>query len=146
MKKNEIEEISTLYISHLSSFPHLFDGTFDLLNLLKIKYRLHIITNGFDKVQHFKIANSGLQIYFQNIFTAEKIGFKKPNPEIFKIALEIAKTTPEASIMIGDSFEADIQGALNMGMQAIHFNSHNEKSHNHCPIVNSISEISQFFI
>lgn len=146
IKKNQIEEISSLYISHLSSFPYLFDGTHDLLKMLKNKYKLHIITNGFEEVQHFKIVNSGLNTYFQNVFTAEKIGFKKPNPKIFNVALKIAQTSARASIMIGDSLEADIQGALDVGMQAIHFNSHNEKKHKHCPIVNSLGEIDQFFI
>jgi FMN phosphatase YigB (HAD superfamily) len=48
--------------------------------------------------------------------------------------------------MIGDSYGADIHGALSIGMQAIHFNSHHEAEHNHCPIVYSIDEIRQFFI
>ena len=44
--------------------------------------------------------------------------------------------------MIGDSLEADVLGALDIGMQAIHFNSHNEPSHNHCPIVQNLNQIS----
>lgn len=146
IKSNQIEEMSDLYITHLSTFPHLFDGTHDLLKQLKDKYRLHIITNGFEEVQHFKIANSGLKNYFYHVFTAEKIGFKKPHPQIFITALEIAQTSASSSVMIGDSYGADIQGALAVGMQAIHFNSHHEAVHNHCPIVYSINEIKQFFI
>ena len=48
--------------------------------------------------------------------------------------------------MIGDSLEADIQGALGVGMQAIHFNTHNELEHNQCPIVYSMDELNQIFI
>ena len=44
--------------------------------------------------------------------------------------------------MIGDSLEADILGALNIGMQAIHFNSHDEPMHDHCPIVQNLDEIN----
>lgn len=145
IKSNQIKVISDLYINHLSSFTHLFNGTHELLQQLKNKYKLHIITNGFEKVQYFKIANSGLKNYFKYVFTAEKIGYKKPHPQIFKTALEIAQTSASNSIMIGDNLEADIQGALDVGMQAIHFNSHDEIEHNYCPIVYSIGEINQFF-
>ena len=100
----------------------------------------------FEEVQNFKVVNSGLKTYFQNIFTAEKIGFKKPHPRIFLTAIESVNTSAYNSIMIGDSLEADIQGALDVGMQAIHFNTHNELEHNQCPIVYSMHELNQIFI
>ena len=140
---DQTTEISDLYITHLSTFPHLFEGAHALLKNLKKNFRLHIITNGFEQVQHFKIANSGLKPYFENTFTAEKVGYKKPHPQIFKAAMQSVNTTPKASLMIGDSLEADIEGALHQGMQAIHFNSHNEAEHNKCPIVYSLEEINQ---
>ena len=137
----DINSLSNQYILNLSTFSNLFQGTISLLEKLKTKYQLHIITNGFELVQLHKIKKSGLAPYFQNIITAEKVGFKKPNPIIFVYALDQTKTIPEKSLMIGDSLEADILGALNMGMQAIHFNSHNEPFHNHCPMVNNLDEI-----
>ena len=140
-----IDNISEKYITYLSTFPHLFEGTLELLEALKNRFRLHIITNGFDKIQQFKIENSGIESFFEFVFTAEKVGFKKPHPEIFIQSLKTVNTTAEASIMIGDSFEADILGALNQGMQAIHFNSHNEKVHTKCPIVYSLAELKALF-
>ena len=140
-----IDKISEQYITYLSTFPHLFEGAIELLEGLKNRFRLHIITNGFDKVQQFKIENSGIESFFEFVFTAEKVGFKKPHPEIFIQSLKTVNTTAEASIMIGDSFEADILGALNQGMQAIHFNSHNEEVHAKCPIVYSLAELKALF-
>ena len=140
-----IDKISEQYITYLSTFPHLFEGAIELLEGLKNRFRLHIITNGFDKVQQFKIENSGIESFFEFVFTAEKVGFKKPHPEMFIHALKTVNTTAEASIMIGDSFEADILGALNQGMQAIHFNSHNEEVHTKCPIVYSLAELKALF-
>jgi putative hydrolase of the HAD superfamily len=140
-----IDKISEQYITYLSTFPHLFEGAIELLEVLKNRFRLHIITNGFDKVQQFKIENSGIESFFEFVFTAEKVGFKKPHPEIFIESLKTVNTTAEASIMIGDSFEADILGALNQGMQAIHFNSHNEEVHTKCPIVYSLAELKALF-
>ena len=140
-----IDKISEQYITYLSTFPHLFEGAIELLEVLKNRFRLHIITNGFDKVQQFKIENSGIESFFEFVFTAEKVGFKKPHPEIFIESFKTVNTTAEASIMIGDSFEADILGALNQGMQAIHFNSHNEEIHDKCPIVYSLAELKALF-
>ena len=140
-----IDKISEQYITYLSTFPHLFEGAIELLEVLKNRFRLHIITNGFDKVQQFKIENSGIESFFEFVFTAEKVGFKKPHPEIFIQSLKTVNTTAEASIMIGDSFEADILGSLNQGMQAIHFNSHNEEVHAKCPIVYSLAELKALF-
>ena len=140
-----IDKISEQYITYLSTFPHLFEGAIELLEALKSRFKLLIITNGFDKVQQFKIENSGIESFFEFVFTAEKVGFKKPHPEIFIQSLKTVNTTAEASIMIGDSFEADILGALNQGMQAIHFNSHNEEVHTKCPIVYSLAELKALF-
>ena len=80
--------------------------------------------------------------YFNNIFTSEKVGYKKPHPIIFEYALDQTNTLANNSVMIGDSLEADILGALNIGMQAIHYNSHDEPMHDHCPIVQNLDEIN----
>ena len=138
---HSIDTISDHYILHLSTFSNLFEGTISLLEELQVKYRLHVITNGFEAVQHHKIKNSGLSPYFENIFTAEKVGYKKPHPIIFEHALSETRTVAKTSLMVGDSLEADILGALNSGMQAIHFNSHDEPFHHHCPVVKSLEEI-----
>ena len=140
----KIKVLSDLYIRYLSTFTNLFDGAFKLLEELKKKYKLHIITNGFDKVQHYKIKNSGLSPYFDKIITAEKVGYKKPNPLIFKYALDLTASKFSESIMIGDSLEADILGAISSGMGAIHFNSDNDPKHNYCPIVTNLNEIQNF--
>ena len=145
IKVKELKEISNQYIENLSKFPYLFEGANDLLKHLKKNYRLHIITNGFDRVQNFKIKNSGLKPYFNFIFTAEKVGFKKPHPKIFETAMNTVGSTPYSSLMIGDTFEADIQGALKLGMQALHFNSHNEPEHKRCTIIYSLKDIQQIF-
>ena len=138
---DNIDLISDQYILNLSTFSNLFDGTLSLLQGLQQKYQLHVITNGFEIVQHHKIKNSGLFPYFKNVFTAEKVGYKKPHPVIFEYALRQSNTAAVKSLMIGDSLEADILGALNIGMQAIHFNSHHEPHHSHCPVVQNLDEI-----
>ena len=141
---NMIIKISEMYLKYLSDFTLLHKGAFDLLDFLKKKYNLHILSNGFEDVQKRKIKNSGLYKYFDNIYTSELIGYKKPNPKIFHFALNKVNIKPFSAVMIGDSKEADILGALNIGLNAIHFNSNNEKTHDLCVIVRSLKEIKNY--
>ena len=139
-----INSLSNAYINQFSTHTHIFEGTIELLEYLKPNYRLHIITNGFENVQQKKMANAGLAPYFDVVLTAEKAGVKKPHAVIFEQALSMAQTSASKSLMIGDSYEADIAGAIALGMQAIQFNSHNESWHNNCPIVDNLAEIQQY--
>jgi putative hydrolase of the HAD superfamily len=124
-----INKLSEDYITHLSSFNHLFENTIDVLEYLSVKYNLHIITNGFQEIQHKKLASSNIDKYFKTVTNSEQVGVKKPNPKIFNYAIEIAKTKVSQSIMIGDNLEADILGAKDIGMDTIFFNVRNETSH-----------------
>ncbi|MGJ8743608.1 YjjG family noncanonical pyrimidine nucleotidase [Polaribacter sp.] len=121
-----IDKMAIDYIEFLPDFNHLFEGTFDILDYLKGKYKLHIITNGFEEVQSKKMVNSKIYHYFDAIITSDSVGVKKPNSKVFEYALEKAKAKKEHSIMIGDNIEADVQGALNIGMKAIHCNFEQE--------------------
>lgn len=116
---NLIDTLSEEYIEYLSNYNALFYGAIEILEYLKPKYEMHIITNGFEEVQYKKMKNSCLLPYFNNIVSSERVGVKKPNPKIFNFALEISDAKPEESIMIGDNFEADILGAKNVGMHTI---------------------------
>lgn len=116
-----IHDLSQAYVDYLPNHNHLFPDTHEVLNYLKTKYRLHIITNGFYDVQHKKLGNSKLTPYFKTVTTSEDAGVKKPNKIIFEYALDLAKTKTQQSIMIGDNLEADVQGAKAFGMEAVFF-------------------------
>ncbi|MDY0987327.1 YjjG family noncanonical pyrimidine nucleotidase [Flavobacterium sp. CFBP9031] len=137
ISEENILEIANDYIEFLTDNNYLFDGAIEVLEYLKPKYKLHIITNGFAKVQEKKINNASLGGYFSTITNSELAGVKKPNSIIFDYALKLANTSKESSIMIGDDFEADVNGALNAGIDAIFFNekrvdvSENYKQINH---------------
>jgi putative hydrolase of the HAD superfamily len=137
ISEDNILEIANDYIEFLTDNNYLFDGAIEVLEYLKPKYKLHIITNGFAHVQEKKINNASLGGYFSTITNSELAGVKKPNSIIFDYALKLANTSKESSIMIGDDFEADVNGALNAGIDAIFFNekrvdvSENYKQINH---------------
>ena len=72
------------------------------------------------------------------------VGVKKPNPKIFKHALQIAKASQENSIMIGDNYEADILGALNVGIDAICFNYNSDTLGNEVKHVDNLLQLKQY--
>jgi putative hydrolase of the HAD superfamily len=140
-----INVIADQYLEFLSEFNHLFDGTFEILDYLKAKYKLHIITNGFEEIQNKKMISSNIYHYFDKVITSESVGVKKPNSKVFTYALDLAKADKENSIMIGDNIEADINGALKVGMKAIHCNFENEDiKSNEFISVTSLLEIKQY--
>ena len=145
MSSSDLININDLYIELLTSFNNLIPGSLSLIKFLKRNYRLSIITNGLEDIQNKKIKNSGLKNYFDQVITADNSGFKKPNSRIFKKALKKNNLDSSNCLMIGDTFEADIIGALKVNMKAIHFNSNNEKKHKLCPIVYSLIDIKRLF-
>lgn len=139
-----INKMADDYLAYLPNSNYLIDGTIELLDYLTPKYELHIITNGFKEVQNKKIKESNIAKYFNVIVTSESVGVKKPNPKVFEFALEKAKAKPEESIMIGDSFEADIMGAFNVGLLPIHFDVEQKSSNNSFVSVKSLVDLKQY--
>ncbi|CAM3288872.1 YjjG family noncanonical pyrimidine nucleotidase [Aequorivita lipolytica] len=136
-----IDSLAHCYIEELPVNNHLFLGAVETLEYLSAKYKLHIITNGFEEVQYLKLQNSGIKKYFNTITTSEEVGLKKPHPVMFETALKKASVLAGKSIMIGDSLEADIIGAKNVGMHTLLFNYRNEIVTDPYFIINNLAEI-----
>ena len=136
--------LSEQYIHYLPKYNHLFDGTIEILEYLNLKYNLHIITNGFAEIQENKLNNSYITHYFKTITNSEMAGVKKPNALIFEYALVLAKAKKESSIMIGDCMEADVQGALDAGLDAIFFNGNNKVVADNIKQVNHLLELKKY--
>ncbi|MBW8334904.1 MAG: YjjG family noncanonical pyrimidine nucleotidase [Prolixibacteraceae bacterium] len=116
------EGINRLYLEYMALQTRLFPGTVETLSYLKAKgYQMHIITNGFKEVQNAKLRNCGLTGFFGKIFISEEIKTTKPHREIFEHALKSTNAPKKKSIMIGDSWETDIEGALAFGMDQVMF-------------------------
>jgi len=144
IKDGVIDILSTEYITNLASYNNLLPHTIEILDYLKPKYKLHIITNGFEEVQTKKLVNSNILDYFDQVINSEMAGVKKPNPEIFELALKKANTAADKSLMVGDNIEADILGAKAVGLHALHFNAHNDPEHEHCVTIHNLREIKNY--
>ena len=116
-------ELSARFLELLPDKNLLFPYTIDILHYLTGKgYQLHLITNGFDQIQHRKLQNSGLNDFFIEVITSENANSLKPRKEIFDYAFMKTGAQLHESIMIGDSMEADIQGAINAGIDQVYAN------------------------
>jgi putative hydrolase of the HAD superfamily len=103
------------YLEHTPSKKRLLPGAFETLEVLSKNFTLHIITNGFEDVQHFKLRNCGIDHFFKEVITSDGAGSRKPNREIFDYALELSGAHADESVMIGDDPTIDIAGALDAG-------------------------------
>lgn len=110
------------YVKLCPTKTNLFPDAHEVLTYLKEKYTMHLISNGFKESTEIKIAGSNIGHYFDQIIISETVGVNKPDKAIFEHALKLAGAIKNESIMIGDSIEADIRGALRFGMDAIYFN------------------------
>ena len=117
------DHLSEDYVYWSPRIVRLVPGTMELLDYLKPKYHLHLVTNGFQEVQHTKLSGSGLEPYFETLTVSEEVGVKKPNPEIFHYALRKANASPAESLMIGDEMAVDIDGARAAGIDQIFYNA-----------------------
>jgi putative hydrolase of the HAD superfamily len=117
------KSLAVQFLEHLPNRKNLFPYTIEILEYLNSKkYVLHLITNGFESVQHNKLSNSNLSDYFEEVITSEKANSLKPNKEIFEFALQATGACINESIMIGDNIDADIKGAMNAGLDTVFVN------------------------
>ncbi len=101
----------------------LLPYSLDFLNLVKDAFEICLITNGFHQVQLEKVKYSGLDVYFEHIFSSESTQSKKPEAKFFNHVLSHYQLDPEKTLIIGDNPYTDIQGAKNMGIHSLWINS-----------------------
>lgn len=115
-------EMDSFYLSEIPKQKNLIDGASRVLQYLKSKgYLLFIITNGFKEVQSDKLKNSGLSQYFSRVYISEDIKAPKPGREIFEYAVKSSNARKKGSLVVGDDWESDIEGALNFGIDAVYY-------------------------
>jgi len=124
------EQIGVQFLDFLPTKTTLVPFAKELLDYLKPKYPLTIISNGFVEVQYKKLRATNLEAYFEHIVLSESAKALKPDKQIFEYALRLNGIKASEAIMIGDSFEADIQGAKNAGIDQIFYAPHQDVSSN----------------
>lgn len=121
------KQLSDDFLDRTTRETKLVDGAMELLEYLYPKYRMYILSNGFREVQYKKIQNSGLKPFFEKVFLSEDAGINKPHPDMFTYALKNSNSRRDQTLMIGDSWDADIVGARNSRIAQIWFNPTQEE-------------------
>lgn len=116
------DKISVEYLATCPMKPHVMPGAVETLEYLSQSYKLTVITNGFDEIQHVKLASGRISHFFDHLITSQRAGHKKPAREIFEFALQLNGISASEAIMIGDNPITDIGGARNASLDAILFN------------------------
>ncbi len=98
-----------------------------LLSLRDRNYKLGIITNGLAVKQWEKLIRLGIQHFFDSVIISEEIGREKPDPRIFKLAIDSLKCKPSEAMMVGDRIDRDIVGAKKIGMLTVQILKGNQR-------------------
>ena len=129
LKVTDYQKANILFQEGLANSTAVIQNAKEIVKYLSYKqYSLYIVTNGLVKLQKPRIINSEIAEYISDIIISEAVGVAKPNPEIFNILLNKINIKPEEAVMIGDSLEKDIKGAIDAGIYAIWYNPDNKSN------------------
>ena len=112
---------------------NLVPGAIELLEYLRPKYAMYILSNGFKELQSRKMRTAGIDSYFDGLILSEDIGVNKPGRALYEHATQISGARLDESLMIGDMFDTDILGAANIGMDSLYFNPKGKSGHPFTP-------------
>ena len=139
--------LEEMFENGVAKGAYAVDGAYELLDYLKDKYKLYIVSNGFRFVQESRLKIGNFEKYFCDVFVSEDIGIPKPAKEFFDYCFEkLGNPHKNDAILIGDSLTADIIGGINYGIDTVWFNKNNEPlSDNIKPThtVNTLKEIQK---
>ncbi len=116
---DESDRLARTYAAVYKVHRRAAPGARELLARLRKQLTVGIITNNLVAEQQEKLRAIGLAEQVDVLLISEEIGVNKPDPRIFEAALERAGAGSREAVMVGDSWEADIEGALGVGIAAV---------------------------
>lgn len=115
----------SIYEYRLSLEHPLLDGATKVLEELSKHYLLYAVSNGTALVQDRRIADSGIDRFFDGIFISQRVGADKPSSEFFDYCFSHIEGFDKAeAIIVGDSQSSDILGGKNAGILTCLMNPH----------------------
>lgn len=141
LAKQYSDDFFTIIPTKTGLMPHARE----VLEYLAPKYDLYILSNGFRELQSCKMRSAEIDVYFKKIVLSEDLGIMKPWPEIFNFALSATQSELRESLMIGDSWEADIKGAQRIGMHQVFYNPANRTELSFRPtyLIHDLKELTE---
>ncbi|GLC89889.1 HAD family hydrolase [Lysinibacillus piscis] len=116
-------ELGERFVAERKASPFLYEDTFAVLDALKGKYQLVLLTNGAPSLQNLKLdITPEIAPYFDHIIISGDFGKGKPDATIFEYVMEKAGVTADEAIMVGDNLNTDILGSSRVGMRNVWIN------------------------
>jgi putative hydrolase of the HAD superfamily len=112
------EQFLSDYFLNIGQLVEKQEWVIALLKQLRKIFRIGAVTNGGSNNQRTKLKTAGLQSSFDYILISEEVGIQKPNPEIFKMALNALKAEPTCALHVGDDPVNDVIGSKGAGVMA----------------------------
>jgi putative hydrolase of the HAD superfamily len=103
-------------VAYINPDPHVIPT---LIALRDRGLKLGVISNGRAVKQWEKIIRLRLHHFLHTVIISEEVGFEKPHPEIFKVALAKLGIAPKEAIYVGDQLEIDVLGANKAGLTSV---------------------------
>jgi putative hydrolase of the HAD superfamily len=121
-------ELAERFPQERRNLPFVYEETFNILDSLKGKYQLLLLTNGSPDLQNTKLSiTSELVPYFDQIVISGAFGRGKPDPSIFEHALSLMGLAKDEVLMVGDNLMTDILGANRVGIKSVWINRHDKE-------------------
>ena len=121
--------LEEMFENGVAQGAYAVEGAYELLDYLKDRYEMYIVSNGFRFVQESRLKIGDFNKYFKNVFVSEDIGIPKPAREFFDYCFEgLSNPDKEQIMLIGDSLTADIKGGYDYGIDTIWFNKNGEEN------------------
>lgn len=119
------------------------DGAEEALAWLAERYTLGMVTNGIPDVQRTKIDATGIADRFTSILVSGEIAVGKPDPVIYREALEQTGSTADQTIMVGDNYRRDVVGAQAVGIRGVWISMGRELPEGEAPwlVVESLADL-----
>lgn len=143
MSDDELLGLNDLFLDLVGQKDKVVEGAKEMLRELKKDYKIVVLSNGFREVQTNKIKSAGLMEYFDLIVLSEDAGVNKPHKGIFDYAFLLSGARPSESVMVGDSWAADIEGALTAGIPAVWYNPDGEKAKRGSEFLKPVYEVKE---
>lgn len=122
------EKLGELFHEHRRKLHYVYEDTYQILNALKGKVKLFLLTNGSPQLQQEKLNGvPELAPYFDHILVSGSFGHGKPSSQIFEHVLHLLNVKPSEAIMVGDKLTTDIKGANGVGIPSVWINRHQQK-------------------
>ncbi|PKC51134.1 HAD-like protein [Rhizophagus irregularis] len=139
------KELGELFVAERKKSPYVYEDTYAVLDELKGKYQLVLLTNGAPSLQNLKLQiKPEIPPYFDHIIISGDFGKGKPDASIFEYMMEKAGITAEEGIMVGDNLNTDILGSSRVGMRNVWINRENKEKNPNITPTYEVTSLTEF--